>query len=155
MNKLIQNPFIQLDGYNKEAFTWAQEMTSVIDISKFIEKDPLIISVAFARIFDVFIHLAMSYNLTDFGSYFDENIKKTIPDSWRRVLICTNEIYSALMTVYKDSMKLYLTLYDSILIQIEDDGYDYDDNKLHPIKVEPQPYNEDAGFGFVSGGFGY
>ena len=148
MNKLIQDHFIQLDGYDEEAFIWAQEMTSVIDISKFIEKDPLIISITFARIFDVFIHLTMNYNLTDFRSYLDENIKKTIPDSWNRILICTNEIYSALITVYSDPLKIYKTLYNSILIEIPD-------NQPNTTKVEPQPYNEDAGFGFVSGGFRY
>lgn len=148
MSKLIQDPFIQLDGYNEEVFVWAQKITSVIDISKFIEKDPLIISVAFARIFDVFIHLTMNYNLTDFRSYLDENIKKTIPDSWNRMLKCTNEIYSALITVYRDPLKIYKTLYNSILIEIPD-------NQPNTTKVEPQPYNEDAGFGFVSGGFRY
>lgn len=155
MSKLIQDPFIQLDGYNEEAFVWAQKIISVIDISKFIEKDPLIISVAFARIFDVFIHLTMNYNLTDFGGYLNENKKKIVSDSWNRMLTCSNEIYSALITVYKDPMKLYLTLYDSILIETEDDGYNYGDNKLHPIKTEPSDYNQDKGFGYVSGGFSY
>ncbi len=152
---LSKDPFYQLDSYNDQAFLWAKEQVEKIDINKLKEKEQLIISICFAYIFGVFIHVTMDNLLIDFKDFLRKNTKKSTPATWHRIQNCIHEIYGALILFYKDPMKLYLTLYDSILIEVEDDGYSYGADKPHYIKVEPQGYDEDKGFGYVAGGFGF
>lgn len=152
---LIKDPFTDLDAYNEEAFVWAQEIASKIDIDKFKEKDPLIISVSFAYIFSMFIYLTMHYFLNEFDYYLDEHTKKTKPDSWKKMHNCIDEIHKAMMKVYKDNYEIYLTLYNSILIEVPDED---SDNESDTIKIVPYNFDgfaECSGFSFVEQGFNW
>lgn len=152
---LTRDPFEQLDAYEDEAYNWASKMLEQIDFNRLKEKNIHIVSAAFAYIFSVFIHLSMKYLLPDFEGYFLDSPDKFNSGSWDKMHKCVSEIYSQLSQKFKDPLEIYKPLYDSILIEVEDDEYDHGDGKLHPIKVEPYDYNEDKGFDYVSGGFSY
>lgn len=147
---IIKDPFDYLDSYNDSAFIWANEVARKIGINKLKEKNPLIISTAFAYVFSVFLHFTMDYYLDDFESYLEENAKGLTPNAWKRMIKCCSEIYSAMKETYKDDYKIYLTLHDSILIEIPDED---SGGESATTKIEPYNYDELRGYGFVSEGF--
>jgi len=147
--KINKAPFDYLDAYQEESFRWAEKVLN--KIRHRISSDGLdieMLSIAFASIFNDFIHISMKYYAVDFESYLTEFYEKE--ESRKKFELMHDyrkRIYEAMMSEYGESYKIYESLKESVLIKDEEEEGVYH----NPVSNS----RELASISFVDGHFNY
>lgn len=122
--KIHKSAFNFLDAYQEEAFCWAEKVWSKInqrfDSNSF---DIEIISIAFASIYNDFLHVSLGYPSSDFESHLAELYgEKKDNEKFKLMYDCRKQIYEAMSSEYSSNDNVYESLKESVFIKDDQEG---------------------------------
>ena len=137
-----------LDAYQEEAFCWAEKVWN--KISSRLSPDGLnaeMISIAFASIYNDFLHVSMGYPLSDFESHLAELYgEKKVDEKFKLMHDCRKKIHEAMLSEYNSNDNVYESLQESVLIKDDQEG-----GHINPMSDT----QELRAMSFVDSGFNY
>jgi hypothetical protein len=145
-------PFKELDAYTDEAFIWATEVWKGIAHAVIENLNPVefpdgldfqLLSIAYVKIYDGFLHTSMGYAEINTEDYLREVYgKQNIEKEWDLVWKYASLVYTETKTSLGGDYQLFMTLWQSILIPRDDGEW-----------VEPYDFDRKGSFQYVLNGF--
>ncbi len=149
---LDYDPFEKLDAYSDEAFVWSTKVLKRIERAIIKNLNPIefpnglesrLLSIAFVKIYDEFLHTSMSYSNASIEDYLREICaKENIEQEWNLMLKYVSLIYIKIKASLEGDYLVFMTLWQSVLMPSDDGEW-----------IEPYNLDKDGAFQYVLNGF--